>query len=503
MISIRNLSFRKKLIAIQLLTAFIVLLFYGLFLVFNDMREYRKSVVNQLTTMAQLIGANSISALNFLDNAAAEEILSSLNTEEKIVNAWICDADGNLFAQYSKNGYIDFSFPKVEEESHRFSGNYITLSKRIFQDGNIIGMVSLRFNMQQLQSTVIQSIIVAFVVLVLGMIIAFFLSVLTQKTISNPILHLVETAKKVSETGDYSIRAKKESIDEIGILSETFNDMMIQIKKRELLLQEAHDILEDRVKERTSELEKKSVELEQANIHLQEVDRLKSVFLASMSHELRTPLNSIIGFTGIILQGFSGEITEEQRKQLTMVKNSAHHLLDLINDVLDVSKIEAGKVDLFPEEFGINDVVGEVVETLSPRANEKSLEILTDVPKVNTLFTDKRRLKQVLLNLVSNAIKFTDRGSVKITAKILNDKKLEIHVIDTGIGIKKEDINKLFAPFQQIDMSSTKSYEGTGLGLNLSRKLANLMGGDISAKSEYGKGSEFILTIPLSLKEDR
>ncbi|MGD0779629.1 MAG: ATP-binding protein [Dehalococcoidales bacterium] len=265
--------------------------------------------------------------------------------------------------------------------------------------------------------------------------------------------------------------------------------------KERIILLAIEDITERKRME--EELAGNSRKLEQANIRLQEVDRLKSIFLASMSHELRTPLNSIIGFTGIILQGMSGEINQEQRKQITMVKNSANHLLSLINDVLDVSKIEAGRVDLSPEEMRLDDVVKEVAEAFSPAASEKDLELLTEVPEGILLLSDRRRVKQVLMNLVSNAIKFTDRGSVKIAAKMARDGNVEIRVIDTGIGIKKEDTDKLFQPFQQIDMSLTRSREGTGLGLHLAKKLATLLGGNISAKSEYGRGSEFILTIQL------
>ncbi len=181
------------------------------------------------------------------------------------------------------------------------------------------------------------------------------------------------------------------------------------------------------------------------------------------SHELRTPLNSIIGFTGIILQGMVREVNEEQSKQLTMVKNSASHLLSLINDLLDISKIEAGKVELSLEEFSLDGVVREVAESLSPTATEKGLELITEVPEGITLFSDRKRAKQVLMNLGGNAVKFTDQGSVKITARVPGDDNLEIRVIDTGIGIKKEDMDKLF---QQIDVSLTKKHEGTGLGLH-------------------------------------
>ena len=260
--------------------------------------------------------------------------------------------------------------------------------------------------------------------------------------------------------------------------------------------------LEKLVELRTAELGQKNQELSQANVRLQEVDQLKSVFLASMSHELRTPLNSIIGFTGIILQGMTGEINNEQQKQLTIVKSNAHHLLDLINDVLDISKIEAGKVELSPEEIKLTDVIKEIAEVFQPAVNDKGLELVTNVPKSVVLYSDRRRVKQVLMNFVSNAVKFTDHGSVKIAASLPRDGYVEIKVSDTGIGIKEEDMNKLFEPFQQVDTALTKRYEGTGLGLYLTRKLVDILGGNIMAKSRYGQGSEFTFVMPLRYEEN-
>ncbi len=268
-------------------------------------------------------------------------------------------------------------------------------------------------------------------------------------------------------------------------------------KRAEEKLAKYRQRLEKLVDARTAQLAAKTVEIEKANIHLQEMDRLKSVFLASMSHELRTPLNSIIGFTGIMLQGMAGGLNDEQQKQLTIVKSSASHLLGLINDVLDISKIEAGRIELSLEEFKIDDMMKDVVQTFSQMVSEKGLKLVTEVPENLVLFSDKRRVKQVFMNLVSNAVKFTDRGTVKVKARVLNGGKLELCVSDTGIGIKKEDMSRLFEPFQQVDMSLRKRHEGTGLGLYLTKKLADLLGGDVSAKSQYGQGSEFIFTIPL------
>jgi len=225
--------------------------------------------------------------------------------------------------------------------------------------------------------------------------------------------------------------------------------------------------------------------------------------LANMSHELRTPLNSIIGFTGILLMQMSGEINEEQKKQLNLVEKNSKHLLNLINDILDISKVEAGKVELSIEEFKLDDIVEEVVNSYLPIVNEKGLKLLKDIPSGITLHSDKRRFKQVLMNLVTNAVKFTEKGSVKIDAGVSEYKNLKISVTDTGIGIKEEDMDKLFISFQQIDMSPSKSHEGTGLGLHLSKKLIIMMGGYMSVKSEYGKGSKFTITIPLKCKEER
>ena len=310
----------------------------------------------------------------------------------------------------------------------------------------------------------------------------------------------IETAVRALREGASAYVTKPLNMDEVlvTIAEAAEKQRLIEEKRRaEEELKAYRDHLEELVTERTKELDARTMELEQANLQLQEADRLKSVFLASMSHELRTPLTSIIGFTGTMLLGMAGEVNEEQRKQLMMVKTSAGHLLDLINDLLDISRVEAGRVGLSLESFKIGDVVREVAEVCLPMTNEKGLDLLTEVPEDIMLFTDRRRTKQILMNLASNAVKFTDRGSVKITARLSADRMLEVQISDTGIGIRKDNMGKLFRPFQQLDMSLPKQQGGTGLGLYLCKKLADLLGGDVWAKSEYGTGSEFGLVLPL------
>ncbi|MCX7725492.1 MAG: ATP-binding protein [Chitinispirillaceae bacterium] len=239
-------------------------------------------------------------------------------------------------------------------------------------------------------------------------------------------------------------------------------------------------------------------------------DKLKSAFLATMSHELRTPLNSIIGFTGIILQGMVGEINEEQKKQLTMVQDSAYHLLDLINDVLDISKIESGQLELSKEFFTLKDSLNKSIQMVKQAAEKKGLYLKVEIIKCpEKLYGDRRRFEQILINLLNNAVKFTESGGIKVKVDISEIKpkgdvesdetdKVVISIQDTGIGLKKEDIKMLFKPFQQIDSSVTRKYEGTGLGLSISKRLANLMEGDITVHSDgLGKGSTFTLIMPL------
>jgi PAS domain S-box-containing protein len=268
--------------------------------------------------------------------------------------------------------------------------------------------------------------------------------------------------------------------------------LSLEVEQRRLAesaLRETLDSLEIKVADRTRDLEA-------ANERLQELDHLKSEFLATMSHELRTPLNSIIGFTGILRQGLAGPLNDEQMKQLGMVHSSSRHLLGLINDLLDVSRVESGKMEIFAEEFRVADVVNEVVQVLMPMAEQKKLELefQIDEPDV-VLKTDRKKCFQILLNLANNAVKFTEAGGVFIRVRP-EVEQIHFSVSDTGIGIQTESMAHLFEAFRQVDGSARRVYEGTGLGLYLSKLLARMLGGDITVESEFGLGSRFTLVLP-------
>jgi PAS domain S-box-containing protein len=268
-------------------------------------------------------------------------------------------------------------------------------------------------------------------------------------------------------------------------------------RRAEEAIREVNVSLERHVAERTAELAL-------ARDRAEGADRTKSAFLATMSHELRTPLNSIIGFTGLLLRGLAGPLNAEQTKQLRMVKDSGQHLLALINDVLDISKIEAGQIEIANAPFDLPESIQKVVQTVTPLANKKQLPLIAQIaPDVSRITSDRRRVEQILLNLLSNAIKFTERGEVTLTVEIVPGTShiphpaVRISVADTGIGIKRENLGMLFQPFRQLDTGLTRQHEGTGLGLAICKRLVERLGGTISVESEWGKGSTFQFTLPI------
>jgi PAS domain S-box-containing protein len=255
-------------------------------------------------------------------------------------------------------------------------------------------------------------------------------------------------------------------------------------------LERARSELEDRVRQRTAEL----VEARDA---AESADRLKSAFLATMSHELRTPLNSIIGFTGIVLQGLAGPLNNEQAKQLGMVQNSSRHLLALINDVLDISKIEAGQLDIYCAPFPMLTAIQKTVSAILPLAEKKKIAVRTELsPEVGEIYSDQRRTEQILINLLGNAVKFTDHGEVVVQCR-LDHEWIVTTIRDTGIGIDPKYHQNIFEPFRQADTGLARKREGTGLGLSICKRLVELLGGFISVQSALGQGSTFTVRLPL------
>jgi signal transduction histidine kinase len=321
--------------------------------------------------------------------------------------------------------------------------------------------------------------------LLVGLAMALLASVLVARRILRPLQTLRHGVERIG-SGDLAFRLDVKTGDELELLAEEFNRMSARV-------QDAYTSLEHKVAERTGELVALNQQLEEAN-------RLKSQFLANVSHELRTPMNAIIGFTRLVMRKTDGQIAALQHANLQKVLISADHLLNLINGLLDLSKIEAGRMEVSPARFDLRELIQVAAATVEPMLKPDRVRFVADIdPDLPPLYTDRDKLKQIVLNLLSNAAKFTDDGMIKVTAWQAGE-RLCLAVSDTGIGMPPEALDYIFEEFRQVDMSSTRRHGGTGLGLAIVRKLTRLLGGDVTAESDLGKGSTFKVTLPLSVK---
>jgi signal transduction histidine kinase len=317
-----------------------------------------------------------------------------------------------------------------------------------------------------------------------------------NKAIGLHILELVKDIPVLAKTVETCLKKGRKPFDLPPI---QIKQKIILLKGRAILIGSIL-VIEDITIQKKAEakMAEQTEELNQANLHLKDLDQLKSMFIASMSHELRTPLNSIIGFTGLILQGISGTIDQEAKEDLQIVFNSSKQLLGLINDVIDISKIESGRFESYFEEIRLDEVLKNAVTAVSMVAEEKKIAIKIDSPEELSIISDKKRLLQCVLNLMSNAVKFTEKGTIELKAVQELD-TLKISVRDTGIGIKKENIPQLFTSFVRIDSPLKETTEGTGLGLYLTKKImTDVFNGKVRVESEYEKGSTFTLILPLA-----
>jgi PAS domain S-box-containing protein len=293
-------------------------------------------------------------------------------------------------------------------------------------------------------------------------------------------------------------KVKNERGEPIAIVS-VLHDLTKQVENERLYeaLKRLNSELEQRIREATADLAEQNARLQWQSQEVERANKLKSEFLASMSHELRTPINALIGYSALLLDGVLGEVNARQSDALSRGRAAAEHLLALINDILDLAKIEAGKMPLHLEDVSLRDVILEVAQQVEPMVRKKQLDFSIDVDEdCPSIYTDRTKVKQVLLNLLSNAVKFTNRGQVSVDARCETD-GVRIDVIDTGIGIRPNDLQAIWEDFRQVDQSRTREFGGTGLGLSITRKLLERLGGSVAVQSTYGEGSTFSVYLPL------
>ena len=501
MLKFRYYTIAKKLTWTNMLVSGAALLLACSAFFAYDFYTFRASMVRNLSLEAEIIGSNTISALLFDDPQSAGKTLSALAISPSIMNAAIYQPSGQLFATYARtSGEVPPSLhdlPAGQTTTHWFENNQIILVDSIVLDGKNVGFVSIRSDLQAINTRLRSYTLITAIVLLISLVVALLISEVSQRVISQPIVQLAETARTISHEKSYSIRAvTTANRDEVSTLIDSFNEMLNQIQERDTALLRAQDELEKRVEERTEQLAAANKELELRNREVEHATQLKSKFLASMSHELRTPLNAIVGFSDLLAEQAPGQLNSKQLRFVQHIKQGSTHLLQLINDILDLSKIEAGQLEFRYEDFEIKDALPEVLSTIRPLAMAKNITVDESSTAGLFIYADRVRFKQVLYNLLSNAVKFTPNGG-RVEIKAYNQaKKVHVSVSDTGIGIRPEDHTLVFEEFRQVE-GSTNAHEGTGLGLAISKRLVEEQGGTISLESELGKGSKFTISFPM------
>ena len=521
---LRQGSLQRKLMLITMLTSsFVLLVTSGAFML-NHVLTFRRTTVAHLSTVAAVIGANSTAALAFGDAKAALETLTALKVEPFVVTALIRSPEGKVFVQYAEAdptrameavpspAALAASWRRLRTASstdpashYEIENRYLHLLQPIILDHERLGDLHIVAHWHALYTEVYRYALLTVALLGAAVLLALLLSSRLQRIISAPLLHLMETMKAVSQTKDYTLRAAPQNQDELGALTEGFNEMVQQIQQHdaELLRYRAH--LETEVTERTAALVRANTDLEQTVHALQQsteaaeaANRAKSQFVANMSHEIRTPMNGMLGMTELLLHT---DLSERQRHLATTVHRSGALLLSLIDDILDFSKIEAGKLQLDHTDFRPRRIVAEAIELLAEQAHSKGIALTyrAAVTVPTAVHGDPLRLRQILLNLLGNAIKFTSHGKVAVRVTCVSEDTTQVamryEIQDTGIGITPEAQTRIFEAFSQADGSTTRQYGGTGLGLAITRHLVHLMGGTIGVDSTPGVGSLFWFTI--------
>jgi signal transduction histidine kinase/DNA-binding response OmpR family regulator len=502
-------SISRKLTWMNMLVSGAALLLACTAFIAYDMLTFRASMVRNLSTEAQIIGTNSVSALLFNDQQSAENTLSALKAAHNILSAGIYSRDGSLFASYVRDpgGHVLAipSLPSGQAEVHWFGNKEVVLVRSILFEARLTGTVYIRSDIEELNSRLKRYISIASIVLAVCLVAALLVSSIFRRAVAEPIIQLAEVARAVSREKNYSGRAHRTGgSGELAILVDAFNEMLGQIQQNEKALRDARDNLELRVVERTAEVEKAKSEVEAFSLSMQrtkeELERaskFKDQFLSTMSHELRTPLNAVLGFSELLTEERYGPLNERQQRYVKHIHTGGKHLLRLINDILDLSKIEAGRLQLTFENVPVPTSFAEVVDIMRSLADKKSQTLLQEAASGLRVRADPTRFKQVLMNLIGNAIKFTpEGGNIRLLAHRL-DEGVRVEVRDSGPGIPVEEQQRIFEAFYRL-CETDKNTEGTGLGLAITRRLVELHGGTLGLESQPGSGSCFFFTLPVA-----
>ncbi len=481
----RNLSLRKKLVVIISTVASFVTIVAMLVSSVIELTSFRNRLLEEYAITARITAGNLEAAVGFRDEFDSNDILSLMSERDYVTTAAVYLVSGDTLAEYRRQGLpVDAPIPSIDENTGIHDG-YLIINQAINLKGSTHGYLVFKAELGEIDEFVVGRISVFAIIVLASLGAAIILAERLGGHISRPIIELAHTAERITKDHDFSTRQERNSDDETGQLIDAFNKMIAEIESR------SHD-------------------LEQARDKAEASSRAKDDFLSVISHELRTPLNPIIGYVEILLQKTK---EAEDRKQLGLVRQYAEHLQSLIDRVIDYSRFERGAVSMNNEPVDYQRLCQNVVGLLQQQAEEKGLTLscihtFSDeaIKRNSTISTDRVKLQQVVLNLVANSLKFTHSGCVNIQTHLRpcegQDACLRIEVQDTGIGIDSEDRDRVFKPFSQIDVSLTRQYSGMGLGLAITQKIVDAMGGKLDFESKKAVGSMFWFEIPVSFTDE-
>lgn len=465
--------------------------------IYLDITKMERDLEKDFSNSLRLAQISLPTAVWNLDNDVVDDIVKSLFLDDSIVFVNV------LWGSQSVSKRTRQEFKNKKFSHFKNSSQFLVRTSNIVFEGNKVGTFQLAMSRESVRKEFIYNIsgiIFLTILIILGISLTSIF--ITKRYISRPLLELQNSAALIAG-GNLEAPIDTDGQDEIGSLAKDLNVMRESIKTLFGELRESHEKLEGYSRTLEQKVDERTAELSQAKGDAEEANRIKSEFLANMSHELRTPLNAVIGFSDVLLEKVYGDLNEKQEEYLTDILTSGKHLLNLINDILDLSKVEAGRMELELETIDLRETLDTNLKMFKEAALAHGISTSLDLAdNIGTLIADGRKVKQILFNLLSNALKFTpDKGKVGIKAYIENG-FAEIAVWDSGIGIDPSEQKQIFEEFHQVAKGHAGKPEGTGLGLPLTKRFVEMHGGTIQVKSCPNEGSTFSFSLPLSAEEE-
>ncbi|MDD5459504.1 MAG: ATP-binding protein [Phycisphaerae bacterium] len=495
---IRNIKIKDKLILITMLTCIPIILIIGLAVIVWTQNTLRDSMLQNLSTQAEIMADNCKAALAFDDEKGAEDTLHAFASQPSIIYAGIF-AENKLFSCYPRNDNDnnEINFSEIpSKKNYYFGDDFLVVSRKIVLDEKTLGTIIIKSNLDSLKAVFAQSVTWILLVLAIAIFIAYILSCKLQNIISRPLLGLAEVVKTISQEKKYSIRAQKRTDDEIGLLTDAFNEMLDQIQQRDVQLQEANETLENKVKARTIELTASNQQLESTAQKLGQSNKQLQDFVYIASHDLKEPVRKISSFGQILTASLAGKLSEDDHENLTFMIDGATRMQQMVDALLTYSRATTKALDF--RDVDLNKIV-EQLKTLELSIRLEDTGGTIEIPEpLPVIKGDSTQINQLLQNLIGNALKYHKMDippKVIVRAVEQDNGVVRIEIEDNGIGIKPEHYENVFVMFKRLH--TKQEYEGSGIGLSVCKKIVERHEGEIGVRSEYGQGTTFWFTLKM------